>query len=94
MFLVVFSVCVLEVYEYTIENVSKQISSNERLRERKVVDDIYWRHQEYRIKSVGNEFELPLPSVLRLNTFAEIVSAKNFEYDSIYIQYHLDIPPS
>ncbi|XP_075240651.1 tectonic-like complex member MKS1 [Convolutriloba macropyga] len=81
-----------EVFEYTIEHASKQITSKEKLREQKVINDIYQRHQEYKTKSIGNQFELPQPGVLRVNCFGEIVSAQNFEYDGLYIQYYLDIP--
>ncbi len=58
------------------------------------MQEIYNRHEEYRMKAVGNQFELPQPGVLRVNTFGEIVSAKDFEYDGLYIQYYLDIPMS
>ncbi|XP_063714476.1 tectonic-like complex member MKS1 [Symsagittifera roscoffensis] len=81
-----------EVYEYTIEHVSKEITAKEKLREQKVVNDIYLRHQEHKTKAIGNQFELPQPGVLRVNCFGEIVSAKDFEYDGLYVQYYLDIP--
>ena len=46
----------VEVYEYTIEHVSKEITAKEKLREQKVVNDIYLRHQEHKTKAIGKFF--------------------------------------
>lgn len=34
---------------------------------------------------------MPSRNILRFYIFCEILSAKNFEYDNIYIQYHVDL---
>lgn len=54
---------------------------------------LYTRHSQYLSSLVGSEFELPPPGVLRLVVYGEILSAKNFEYDNLFIRYIVNVPP-
>lgn len=61
--------------------------------EARLFSELYSRHAQLMASHVGNEMH-PLPRVteLFLHTFCEIVSAKNFEYNDLYVCYCLDLP--
>ncbi|XP_029924215.1 tectonic-like complex member MKS1 isoform X1 [Myripristis murdjan] len=81
-----------EVWRLTVENVCTAMKSEEKEREQHMYKDLYVRHKEYLNSLVGQEFETPLPGVLRLMVNGEIVSAKGFEYDNLYIHFFMELP--
>ncbi|KAM7451886.1 Pleiotropic negative transcriptional regulator [Porites harrisoni] len=82
-----------EVYEYTIEQCSPQMTSDQREQEYKSFSELYNRHALYLASQVGSGFDpVPEPGVLRMNLFGEIVSARGFEYDGLYVHFFLDLP--
>ncbi|XP_019622108.1 PREDICTED: Meckel syndrome type 1 protein-like [Branchiostoma belcheri] len=81
-----------EIYEYTLQHVSKPMSSQEQDREHKMYKELYAKHIETLAASVGEQFEMPPPGILRLNLYGEIVSARNFEYDNLHINFFLELP--
>ncbi|XP_074641528.1 tectonic-like complex member MKS1 [Tubulanus polymorphus] len=81
-----------DAFEYTLEHVSKQMTRQEQDREMKMYKELYTRHSEFLESCVGNEFEMPPADVLRLVVNGEILTAKNFEYDDLYIHYFLELP--
>ncbi|KAK2562345.1 Tectonic-like complex member MKS1, partial [Acropora cervicornis] len=53
---------------------------------------LYNRHAFYLASQVGPGFDpLPEPGILRMNIFGEIVSAKGFDYDGLYVHFFLDL---
>ncbi|UJR22762.1 hypothetical protein I4U23_025794 [Adineta vaga] len=80
-----------EVYQYYLEHASMSISMPDWVKERKLFNEICLRQQTHLAQMVGNKFDTPPPAVLKLNIIGEIVSAKNFEYDNIYVYYLLDL---
>lgn len=82
-----------EVYEYTVEHCSLQMTSDQREQEFKSFNELYNRHALYLASQVGSVFDPePEPGILRMNIFGEIVSAKGFEYDGLYVHFFLDLP--
>lgn len=82
-----------EVYEYTVEHCSQQMTSDQREQEFKSFTELYNRHAFYLASQVGPGFDpLPEPGILRMNIFGEIVSAKGFDYDGLYVHFFLDLP--
>ncbi|RUS73011.1 hypothetical protein EGW08_019217 [Elysia chlorotica] len=81
-----------EGFEYTIENVSKDMSRQEQEKERKMYREMYLRHNDFVHSCVGNEFELPPEDTLRYVVFGEILSAQDFEKDNLYIHMFTDLP--
>ncbi|CAE1324505.1 MKS1 [Acanthosepion pharaonis] len=81
-----------EAFEYTIEHVSKTISSQEQDQEQKMHHELYNRHTDFHKAIVGNEFDSVPNDVLRLVVYGEIESAKNFEYNDLYLHFFVDLP--
>ncbi|KAL4223339.1 Pleiotropic negative transcriptional regulator [Mactra antiquata] len=81
-----------EVFEYTIEHASKEMNRKEQDRESKMYREVYSRHKDFLRACVGMDFELPPPDVLRLLVYGEIESAKDFEYDDLYLHFFVDLP--
>ncbi|KAL9980908.1 hypothetical protein ACROYT_G009550 [Oculina patagonica] len=81
-----------EVYEYTIEHCSTPMTSDQREQEFKSFTELYNRHALYLASQVGPGFDPVNLGVLRMNIFGEIVSAKGFDYDGLYVHYFLDLP--
>ncbi|CAF0729111.1 unnamed protein product [Didymodactylos carnosus] len=81
-----------EVYQYYLEHSSTKINMDDLIKETRLLNEVSLRHQTYLMQMVGNEFDMPPPSILKLHIFGEIVSAKNFEYDDLYVYYCLDLP--
>ncbi|CAF0833336.1 unnamed protein product [Adineta ricciae] len=80
-----------EVYQYYLEHASTSISKTDLVKERKLYNEICLRQHEHLAQLVGSKFDVPPPTVLKLNIIGEIVSARNFEYDHIYVYYVLDL---
>jgi len=80
-------------YQYSIEHASTPMKKHEREQEARLFKELYTRHENLMVTHVGNELSpMPKSTELFVYVFGEIVSARNFEYDSIYIQYFLDLP--
>lgn len=81
------------IYRYKIEHASEKIAKREMEQEARLFSQLYTRHAQLMASHVGNEMH-PLPGTndLFLHSFCEIVSAKNFEYNDLYVSYHLDLP--
>ncbi|XP_035998722.1 Meckel syndrome type 1 protein isoform X2 [Fundulus heteroclitus] len=81
-----------EVWRLTLENVSMVMKPEERDREQNMYRDLYGRHKEYLNSLVGQDFEMPPVGILRYLLHGEIVSAKGFEYDNLYINFFMELP--
>ncbi|KAL8615771.1 hypothetical protein ACOMHN_040266 [Nucella lapillus] len=81
-----------DVYEYTVEHISKTMSRIEQDKELKMFREVYSRHREFLNACVGHDFEVPQPDVLRLTVYGEIVSAQGFELDNLYLHFFVDLP--
>ncbi|KAK2828677.1 hypothetical protein Q5P01_019711 [Channa striata] len=81
-----------EVWRLTVENVSTAPKPEEKDREQNMYTDLYVRHKEYLNSLVGQDFEMPPGGVLRYLMNGEIVSAKGFEYDNLYIHFFVELP--
>ncbi|EDO39397.1 predicted protein [Nematostella vectensis] len=67
--------------------------SDQKEQEIKSFNELYNRHALYLQSQIGQEFESVIePGVLRLDLFGEIVSAKGFEYDGLYVHFFLESP--
>ncbi|XP_067350216.1 Meckel syndrome type 1 protein isoform X2 [Channa argus] len=81
-----------DVWRLTVENVSTSPKPEERDREHNMYKDLYVRHKENLKSLVGQDFEMPPGGVLRYLMNGEIVSAKGFEYDNLYIHFFVELP--
>ncbi|XP_076017365.1 tectonic-like complex member MKS1 [Genypterus blacodes] len=81
-----------EVWRLTLENVSTVMKAEDKEREQNMHKDLYVRHKEYLNSLVGHDFEMPPAGVLRYLMNGEIVSAKGFEYDNLYIHFFMELP--
>ncbi|XP_015223357.1 tectonic-like complex member MKS1 isoform X1 [Lepisosteus oculatus] len=81
-----------ERWQYSLEDASRTIGPEEREREQRVFRDLYTRHREYLNSLVGQDFEMPPPGILRLLVNGEIVSAKGYEYDNLYVHFFFELP--
>ncbi|KAK7087621.1 tectonic-like complex member MKS1 [Littorina saxatilis] len=81
-----------EVYEYTIEHSSKEMSRTEQDKELKMYREVYTRHRDFLNACVGQDFEIPQPDVLRLTIYGEMISAQGFDLDNLYLHFFVDLP--
>uniref|UniRef100_A0A665TXY2 MKS transition zone complex subunit 1 n=1 Tax=Echeneis naucrates TaxID=173247 RepID=A0A665TXY2_ECHNA len=81
-----------EVWRLTVENVSAPMKTEEKDREQNMYKDLYVRHKEYLNSLVGHDFEMPPVGILRYLMNGDIVSAKGFEYDNLYIHFFMELP--
>uniref|UniRef100_A0AAQ5YPP8 MKS transition zone complex subunit 1 n=1 Tax=Amphiprion ocellaris TaxID=80972 RepID=A0AAQ5YPP8_AMPOC len=81
-----------EVWRLTVENISTTMKPEEKDREQNMYKDLYVRHKEYLNSLVGQDFEMPPAGILRYLMNGEIVSAKGFEYDNLYIHFFMELP--
>ncbi|KAI3373919.1 hypothetical protein L3Q82_022488 [Scortum barcoo] len=81
-----------EVWRLTLENESPVMKPEEKEREQNMYKDLYVRHKEYLNSLVGQDFEMPPAGILRYMMNGEIVSAKGFEYDHLYIHFFMELP--
>ncbi|MBN3309034.1 MKS1 protein, partial [Amia calva] len=56
------------------------------------LQELYMRHKDYLNRLVGQDFEMPPPGMLRLLVNGEIVSAKGYEYDNLYVHFFFELP--
>ncbi|XP_072231485.1 tectonic-like complex member MKS1 isoform X1 [Leuresthes tenuis] len=83
-----------EVWRLTLENVSTAMKPEEKDREQNMYKDLYVRHKDYLNSLVGQDFEMPPLGLLRYLMNGEIVLAKGFEYDNLYIHFYMELPNS
>nr|XP_057942989.1 Meckel syndrome type 1 protein isoform X1 [Doryrhamphus excisus] len=81
-----------EVWRLTVDNVSAPMKTEEKEREKHLYKDLLVRHKDFPNSLVGQDFEMPPPGILRYLINGEIVSAKGFEYDNLYIDYIMELP--
>ncbi|ORX76825.1 hypothetical protein BCR32DRAFT_248414 [Anaeromyces robustus] len=82
-----------DVYEFSLENCSSQLTSQEEQKEWDLFETVDKKRMEIRNYIVGKNFqEIPEMLGFRIMIFGEIVSARKFEENSIYIQYSLELP--
>ncbi|KXJ29494.1 Meckel syndrome type 1 protein [Exaiptasia diaphana] len=82
-----------DVYEYTIEHCSTQMTSEQQEQEMKSFNELYNRHALFLVSQVGMDFDyVPEAGVLKMELLGEIVSAKGFDYDGLYIHFFLELP--
>jgi len=84
------------VYKYTIEHASIAMSKEESQQESKLFNELYNRHAQVMASQVGGGgsdlLMMPKRNELFVYSFCEIVSTRDFEYDSLYVTYTLDLP--
>ncbi|XP_071448460.1 tectonic-like complex member MKS1 isoform X2 [Hetaerina americana] len=80
------------VYHYWIEHASNVINQEELLKEKEIMNKLSQHYTNLRQLNVGSEFELPPPGVVVIHIMGEIASAEDFEHDSMYVHYVLDLP--
>ncbi|XP_056909515.1 Meckel syndrome type 1 protein isoform X1 [Takifugu flavidus] len=81
-----------EVWRLTVENASTVMKPEQKDREQNIYRDLYTQHMDYLNSLVGQDFEMPPVGVLRYLLNGEIVSAKGFEYDNLYIHFTIELP--
>ncbi|XP_041656747.1 Meckel syndrome type 1 protein isoform X2 [Cheilinus undulatus] len=81
-----------EVWRLTLENVSPAMKPEEKEKEQIMYKDLYAHHRDYANSLVGQDFEMPPAGILRYVMHGEIVSAKGFEYDNLYIHFFTELP--
>ena len=81
------------IYRYRIEHDSIDMSKEEKEQESKLFKELYSRHAQLMASQIGTEMSLlPKRNELFVYSFCEIVSTREFEYDSLYVVYSLDLP--
>eukprot|EP00959_Pyramimonas_sp_CCMP1952_P309564 6478587-Pyramimonas_sp.AAC.1 len=79
------------VYEYSLHNVDKETKKSELLQKKAGRGDAAIdRAFQLRRNLVGNEFTPlpgPSPKAMRVTLLAEIVSARGFHYNNLYVEY-------
>ena len=81
------------VYRYQIEHASDEMSKEEKQQESKLFSELYNRHAQLMASQIGTDMALlPKRNELFVYNFCEIVLARDFEYDSLYVVYCLDLP--
>lgn len=84
-----------EVYEYTLTDVSIQMAKSERERETQLLSELYDRHADVMASHTGMEFyPQPAANEMIYYVFGEIVCASNFEYDDLFVEFFIDLPPN
>uniref|UniRef100_A0A7N5ZY50 MKS transition zone complex subunit 1 n=1 Tax=Anabas testudineus TaxID=64144 RepID=A0A7N5ZY50_ANATE len=81
-----------EVWRLTVENVSTAMKPDDKEKEQNMYKDLYVRHKDYLNSLVGQDFEMPPGGILRYLMNGEIISAKGFEYDNLYIHFFMELP--
>lgn len=81
-----------DTFQFTLTLASQSMSYKEQVRENKMYHELLQRHTDIISAYVGQDFEQVPPGTLRLCILGEIVSAKNFEYDGLYVHYFVELP--
>ncbi|RZC41425.1 Meckel syndrome type 1 protein [Asbolus verrucosus] len=80
-------------FKYLVENVSEPMPEDERFKETELIRKINNHKMALRRQFIDTNFVLPPKNQLQVSLFFEILWAKQFEYDTIYVQYFIDLPP-
>lgn len=81
-----------KTYHYYIENVSVTMSTEALIKESQILSKVAAYKQKFQVQNYFTTFDLPQKNILQVHLFVEILCAKNFEYDNIYVQYFIDLP--
>ncbi|CAB4068752.1 MKS1 [Lepeophtheirus salmonis] len=83
-------------YEYWIEHSSPTIKYEDQLKETLMMNQVLNHHASFIASEVGKEFESPKVEdndrIFRLCVNGEIVSAKDYDYDNLFVHYFIDVP--
>ena len=79
-------------YEYWLDHVSPSMVYDAQLQEALTLSDIYAKRAQRRLARVGEQFERPPRRTFRLVLNGEVVSAKDFDHDGIFVHYFLELP--
>lgn len=78
-------------YDIRIENMSELIAPEILEPEKQIIDKVALIEKKFKDHLVGVDFTMPADDQLLIFLLFEILTAKNMEYDDIYIQYSVDI---
>ncbi|XP_033626939.1 Meckel syndrome type 1 protein-like [Asterias rubens] len=81
-----------DTFEYTVQLASQAMGQRDQDREAKMFRELYQRHVDYMGAMVGHDFEQVISGILRLLVYGEIISAKNYEYDNLYVHFFVELP--
>ena len=82
-----------ELFEFTIKHVSSPMSRSIKVQETNMFRELYGRHSEILLSAVGQDFARPhSENEILFCAFGEIVSAADFEYDGLYVEYFVHLP--
>ncbi|XP_021913659.1 Meckel syndrome type 1 protein-like isoform X2 [Zootermopsis nevadensis] len=79
-------------YHYWIEHASTDMSQEEKDKEFAVINKLYEHHSDIRQMKVGSEFKMPRHGILQVHILGEVSSAKQFEYDHLFVHYFFELP--
>jgi Meckel syndrome type 1 protein len=83
-------------YEYWLDNVSPSMGCDAQLKEALMLNDLHARHAQNIAKEVSDEFEPELDKqqqrTFRLLLNCELVSAEDFDYDTLFVRYLVELP--
>ncbi|KAF5285141.1 hypothetical protein FQA39_LY16830 [Lamprigera yunnana] len=80
------------VYEYYIDDVSDAMPLQIQMKEKDILSKISNYQFKLRREKVGTEFKTCSKDKLCIYLFGEILTAKDFEYHNVYVQYLIDLP--
>ncbi len=79
-------------YEYWLEHLSPPMVYDAQLQEVLVTNDVCARAARERAARVGDRFEMPPRRRFRLLANGELVSARDFDYDGLFVHYFVELP--
>ncbi|XP_031330878.1 Meckel syndrome type 1 protein-like isoform X1 [Photinus pyralis] len=83
---------VKRIFQYRIDDVSEKIPFDAQLKENEILDRINLHQQKLKLDKGHAGFELPGKNKLDVCLYLEILAARNFENDNVYVQYFIDLP--
>jgi Meckel syndrome type 1 protein len=81
-----------EMFEYKFEHTSSTISSSNKEKEKNIVQELNRQRVGEILTSVGDSFADPPSSSVSVMVLGEVVSARDFEYEDLYITTSLKLP--
>ena len=82
-----------DVWEYTVEQVIKDISDKDQHREQEVMEELFARHASMLYNMVGTVFtDPPEEGAERVHVFGELARATGFDADNLFVNYSFDLP--
>lgn len=83
-----------EVYQYSIENKSDQLSPEHERNEQLIFNEFFRRLHENRVEKLPYpEFDRLIEPLKRYCVLGEIISAQGYQSDVLFCQYTIHIPP-